>query len=56
VDVSHFKQIPPVVLTTTLTLAGFGSLLAGVYLLAGLAVALIVGGALATAVGLLVDV
>jgi len=53
---TRMKRIPPVALTATLALAGFGSLLAGVYLLAGLAVALIVGGALATAAGLLVDV
>jgi len=50
------KRIPPVILTTALALAGCASLLAGVYLLLGLPVALIVGGVLAAAVGLLVDV
>jgi len=56
VDVSHFKQIPPVALTAALVLVGLAAILTGVYLLAGLAVTLLAGGAAAMAAGLLVDV
>lgn len=51
-----FKRLPAQLVPVVAVLAGLSSLLAGVYLLAGLPVALIVGGVLATAVGLLVDV
>lgn len=56
VDVKHIKRIPAVAWSAFLVLAGAGSALAGVYLLTGLAVTLIVGGVAATALGLLVDV
>lgn len=52
----HIKRIPAVAWSAFLVLAGAGSALAGVYLLTGLAVTLIVGGVAATALGLLVDV
>lgn len=53
---SHIKHIPAALLPLALVLLGVVSALAGVYLLAGLAVTLIVGGTLAVAAGLLVDV
>ena len=54
---SHFKQIPVTLATLMLLLSvlGVAAVLVGVYLLAGLPVALIAGGAVAVAVGLLVD-
>ncbi len=53
---SHFKQVPAPLLLTLLALLGVGAVVAGVYLIWGLAVALIVGGVIAAAAGLLVDV
>jgi hypothetical protein len=53
---SHFKQIPVALLLLLLVLIGVIAAIAGVYLLQGLAVALIVGGVTAAATGLLVDV
>jgi len=56
VDVKHFKRIPRVVWPALLVVVGFCSVAAGVYLLAGLAVTLLVVGVAAVALGLLVDV
>jgi hypothetical protein len=54
-DMTHVKRIPPVVLTILLVLGGLAAVLAGVYMLAGLAVTLLAGGAAVMAAGLLVD-
>lgn len=53
---SHFKQIPVALLPLFLTLVGVGAVVTGVYLIWGVAVALIVGGTVGAATGLLVDV
>lgn len=53
---SLIKRPSPAVLMGILVAAGFGCAIAGVYLLLGLAVALIVGGAAAVVLGLLADV
>lgn len=53
---SILKRPSPALLLALLVLVGFGAVLVGVYLLAGLAVTLIVGGGAAVAFGLLVDV
>lgn len=53
---SHFKHIPAPLLLALLVLAGLTAAVAGVYLIWGTAVALIVGGIVATTAGLLVDV
>lgn len=53
---SHFKRIPITLLPLVLVLLGVAAVLAGAYLLTGLAVTLVVGGTLAVAAGLLVDV
>lgn len=50
------RRIPSVVLPLVLVLAGGSAALAGVYLLAGLAPTLVVGGAAAVVAGLVVDV
>lgn len=52
----HLKRIPTIVLPALLVLAGSVAALAGVYLLLGLAAALITGGVAGVAAGLLVDV
>lgn len=52
---TRIKRIPAVLWTSLLVLAGVSSAVVGVYLLCGIAVALIVGGVAAAAVGLLVD-
>ncbi|MGD9693925.1 MAG: hypothetical protein AB7G17_14395 [Phycisphaerales bacterium] len=52
----HVKRIPGLTVAVLLVLLGVVSVLTGVYLLTGLAVTLIVGGVLAVAAGLLVDV
>lgn len=49
------KHVSPAA-PAALVVAGSSATLAGIYLLAGLAVALIVGGLASTAVGLLVDI
>jgi hypothetical protein len=53
---SHFKHIPVALLPLALLLLGVAAVLAGAYLLTGLAVTLVVGGIVAAAAGLLVDV
>lgn len=53
---TRLKQIPVTVLSALLVLAGYVAIVAGVHLLWGAPVALIVGGVIATAAGLLVDV
>lgn len=53
---SILKRPSAAFLVALLVLAGFACALAGVYLLTGLAVSLIVGGVAAVAFGLLVDV
>lgn len=53
---SILKRPSPAVLLALLVVLGAGCALAGVYLLFGLAVALVVGGVAAVALGLLVDV
>ena len=50
------KSLSVGALMALLAIAGAAAVVAGVYLLAGVAVALIVGGVGAVAVGLLVDV
>lgn len=52
----HVKRVPVAALPPLAVIAGLCAILAGVYLLVGLPAALIVGGALAAAGGLLVDV
>lgn len=52
----HIKVPTLTIVLAGLVLCGIISVVAGVYLLWGLAVALIVGGAAAVATGLLVDV
>lgn len=53
---SILKRPSPAVLMILLVLAGAAAVVAGVYLLAGLAASLIVGGVAAVTFGLLVDV
>lgn len=52
----HLRRVPPILLPVSLVLAGAAASIAGVYLLLGLAAALITGGAAAVVAGLLVDV
>ena len=51
----HIRRIPLAVIPVFFVLAGLAAVIAGVYLLAGLPVALIAGGCLSTAGGLLAD-
>lgn len=51
----HLKRIPATAFLAVLAIAGLAAILAGVYLLLGLAPTLITGGVCAVAVGLLVD-
>ena len=53
---TRFKRLPVALLPVLVTLAGFGCAVAGLYLLAGLATTLLVGGVVLVAAGLLVDV
>ncbi len=53
---SHFKQIPVALLPALLALGGVAAIVLGVHLIWGAPVALIVGGVIAAATGLLVDV
>lgn len=52
----HIRRIPLAAVPVLAVLAGLAAIVAGVYLLFGLPVALIAAGCLATAGGLLVDV
>lgn len=52
----HIRRFPVAVLPVLAVLGGLAAAVAGVYLLLGLAAALIAGGATAVAGGLLVDV
>lgn len=52
---TRIKRIPGTLWAVLLVAGGLAAALAGVYLLAGLAVSLIVGGVIAAALGLLVD-
>lgn len=49
-------RVPVTVLPVVAVLAGFGCAVAGLYLLAGLAVALLVAGVVVLVAGLVVDV
>lgn len=53
---SRIRQIPAALIAALLVAAGVAATLAGVYLLAGAAWALVVGGCTAATAGLLVDV
>jgi hypothetical protein len=55
VDVTRLKRLPADLLTTLVVVAGFGLAVAGLYLLAGLAVTLLVSGVVVAAAGLVVD-
>ena len=55
-DVRYVRRLPAALLPVLAVSAGLGCVIAGVYLLSGLAVALIVGGGLSVVAGLLVDV
>lgn len=52
---TRLRRLPPILLPVLAVLIGFGVAMAGLYLLAGLAVTLLAGGALLAAGGLLVD-
>ena len=52
----HIRRIPLATFALLAVLAGLASIVAGIYLLGGLPAALITGGGLAAAVGLLADV
>ena len=53
---TRLRHLPPALLSATAVLLGFAAAVAGLYLLAGLAVTLLVGGCVVAAVGLLVDI
>lgn len=53
---THLKHLPATTLPVLLVVPGLGCAVAGLYLLGGLAVTLLVGGCVAVAAGLLVDV
>ena len=53
---TRLRRIPASLLVVVAVLAGFTAALAGLYLLAGLAVTLLVGGCAVVAAGLLVDI
>ena len=52
---SHLKRIPAALVSVLLVLCGLTAALVGVYLRTDMAVTLIVGGATAVVVGLIVD-